>query len=186
MGVAFRTLLNAVSATAMVAAFLLLPRLSLPFPSFAMSVFWAPLTEGKTSMPFLISSPRIKKTLRAPAEATAAKGTSRVRIVRVPGERCFKRGTSELRPRATEQEAETARKYDWMRVEVEREVDLLALALLMATLSDWLVICQRRVPVVLRPGVSMPAVTTRLEMTKQDIRKGRKTGWPVSVIDQLL
>ena len=26
----------------------------------------------------------------------------------------------------------------------------------------------------------MPAVTMRLEMTKQDMRKGRKTGWPVS------
>lgn len=33
-----------------------------------------------------------------------------------------------------------------------------------------------------RLGVSMPAVTTRLEMTKQDMRKGRKTGWPVSGI----
>jgi hypothetical protein len=31
-----------------------------------------------------------------------------------------------------------------------------------------------------RLGVSMPAVTTRLEMTKQDMRKGRRTGWPVS------
>jgi len=29
-------------------------------------------------------------------------------------------------------------------------------------------------------GVSIPAVTTRLEMTKQDIRNGRKTGSPVS------
>jgi hypothetical protein len=58
----------------------------------------------------------------------------------------------------------------------------LALALLMATLSDWFVICQRRVPVVLRLGVSMPAVTMRLSITKQDMRKGRKTGWPVSVV----
>lgn len=33
----------------------------------------------------------------------------------------------------------------------------------------------------LRLGVSIPAVTMRLEMTKQDMRKGRKTGWPVSV-----
>ena len=32
-----------------------------------------------------------------------------------------------------------------------------------------------------RPGVSIPAVTTRLEITKQDMRKGRKTGSPVSV-----
>jgi len=31
-----------------------------------------------------------------------------------------------------------------------------------------------------RLGVSMPAVTTRLEVTKQDMRKGRRTGWPVS------
>lgn len=31
-----------------------------------------------------------------------------------------------------------------------------------------------------RPGVSMPAVTTRLEITKHDMRKGRKTGSPVS------
>ena len=33
-------------------------------------------------------------------------------------------------------------------MEVERGVDLLALAELMATLRDWFVICQRRVPVV--------------------------------------
>lgn len=31
-----------------------------------------------------------------------------------------------------------------------------------------------------RFGVSMPAVTTRLVRTKQDIRHGRKTGCPVS------
>ena len=31
---------------------------------------------------------------------------------------------------------------------MERGVDLLALALFMATFRDWLVICQRRVPVV--------------------------------------
>lgn len=33
-------------------------------------------------------------------------------------------------------------------MEVERGVDLLALALLIATLRDWLVICHKRVPVV--------------------------------------
>lgn len=33
-------------------------------------------------------------------------------------------------------------------VEVDRGVDLLALALLMATFSDWLVICHNNVPVV--------------------------------------
>ena len=84
---------------------------------------------------------------------------------------------------------------------MDRGVDLLALALLMATLRDWLVICQRRVPVVCHlvslrlsyryqlfwgkstcsPGVSMPAVTTRFDITKHDMRKGRKTGLPVSV-----
>ena len=53
-----------------------------------------------------------------------------------------------LRPRATEQEAETARRYDFTIVEVERGVDLLALAELMATLRDWFVICQSSVPVV--------------------------------------
>ena len=79
-------------------------------------------------------------------------------------------------------------------------VDLFALALLMATLRDWLVICQRSVPVVYgelvradsvrmrgkctwRPGVSMPAVTIRLEMTKHDIRNGRNTGSPVSIVE---
>ena len=31
-----------------------------------------------------------------------------------------------------------------------------------------------------RPGVSIPAVTTRLERTKHDMRKGRNTGSPVS------
>lgn len=103
---------------------------------------------GKTSIPCLISSPRIRKTLRAPAEATAANGTSRVRIVFAPGESLFKRGTTALRPSATEQEADTARKYDLTIVEVDIWVDLLALALLMATFRDWLVICQRSVPVV--------------------------------------
>lgn len=34
---------------------------------------------------------------------------------------------------------------------------------------------------MLRFGVSMPPVTIRFERTKQDIRKGRKTGRPVSV-----
>jgi hypothetical protein len=33
-----------------------------------------------------------------------------------------------------------------------------------------------------RPGVSIPAVTTRLERTKHDMRKGRNTGSPVSGI----
>jgi hypothetical protein len=123
----------------------------------------------------------MRKTLSTPALATAAKGTRRVSTVRVVGLRDLRRGTRALRPSATEQEAETARRYDWVSCEVDRGVDLLALALLMPTLRDWFVICQRRVPVVRRPGVSMPAVTMRLQITKQDMRKGRKTGWPVSV-----
>ena len=110
IGVEFRTRLTAVSPTASVAAFLLLPRLETSLPSFARVDFWSWLRQGKTSMPCLISSLRMRKTFRAPAEATAAKGTRRVRIVFVAGERAFKRGTRALRPRATEQEAETARK----------------------------------------------------------------------------
>ena len=31
------------------------------------------------------------------------------------------------------------------------------------------------------PGVNIPAVTIRFEKTKHDMRKGRKTGSPVSV-----
>lgn len=148
MGVAFSTLLKAVSVTAMVAAFLLLPRLSKAFSSFSCSAVWDRLRYGKTSMPRLISSPRMRKTFNAPAEATAAKGTRRVRIVLVAGERRLSRGMRAFRPRATEQDAETASKYDLMIAEVDRGVDLLALALLMPTLRDWFVICQRSVPLV--------------------------------------
>ena len=36
-----------------------------------------------------------------------------------------------------------------------------------------------------RPGVSMPAVTMRFDVTNQDIPKGRKTGRPVSSIISL-
>jgi hypothetical protein len=115
----------------------------------------------------------------------------------VAGLTCFNRGTRALRPRATEHDAPTARKYDCVILETDKGVDLLALALLIATLRDWLVICQSRVPVVCkgvsygfkeiyrehtpRPGVSMPAVTTKFDKTKHDIRNGRKTGSPVSV-----
>ena len=57
----------------------------------------------------------------------------------------------------------------------------MALALLIATLRDWLAHCQASVAGVERFGVSMPAVTTRFERTKEDMRKGRRTGRPVSV-----
>lgn len=147
-GVALRTLLNAVSPTASVAAFLLFPRLwiSKLFP--ALWALASLLRTRYTSIPFLISSPRIRKTFSAPADATAAKGTRRERSVRTVGDTCFNRGTAALRPRATEQDADTARRYDLARVEVGRGVDLLAFALLMATLRDWLVICQSRMPVI--------------------------------------
>lgn len=63
---------------------------------------------------------------------------------------------------------------------VESGVVLFAFELLIATFKDWLATCQAMVPVVERLGVSMPAVTTKFEMTKQDIRNGRNTGSPVS------
>ena len=148
MGVELSTLLRAVSPTAIVAAFLLFPRLCTCNPFFSFCAFSSSLRVGKTSIPCRISSPRIRNTLRAPADATAAKGTSRVRVVFAAGERRLRRGTIALRPRATVQEAETAKRYDFTIVGVERGVDLLALALLMPTLRDWLVICQRSVPVV--------------------------------------
>jgi hypothetical protein len=78
----------------------------------------------------------MRNTFRAPADATAAKGTRRPRISFVEGETRFRRGTRALRPSATEQEAVTASKYDCAIWEVERGVDLLAFALLIATLSD--------------------------------------------------
>jgi hypothetical protein len=88
----------------------------------------------------------MRKTFRALALATAAKGTRRDRMRRVLGEMLLRRGTRAFRPRAVEQEAETAMRYDWAIWEVERGVDLLAFALLIATLRDWFPICQRRVP----------------------------------------
>ena len=136
IGVEFSTLLNAVSPTANVAAFLLFPRLWISDPSVSFCAFSSSLKVGKMSIPCLISSPRIRKTLRAPADATAANGTSRVNMVFAPGESLFNLGTTALRPRATEHEAETASRYDWTSVDVDRGVDLLALALLIATLRD--------------------------------------------------
>jgi hypothetical protein len=49
-------------------------------------------------------------------------------------------------PNATPQEALTAMRYDLMIVCVESGVDLFAFALLIATLSDWFVICHPSVP----------------------------------------
>lgn len=135
-GVELRTRLKAVSPTANVAAFLLFPRLCTCDPSFSFCVFSSSLRVGNTSIPCRISSPRIRNTLSAPADATAANGTSRVRVVFAVGDRRFSRGTIALRPSATEQEADTAKRYDFAIVGVERGVDLLALALLMPTLRD--------------------------------------------------
>ena len=108
IGVEFSTRLSAVSPTANVAAFLLLPRLGISEPLFSLCVFSSSLNVGYMSIPWRISSPRIRNTLRAPADATAAKGTSRVRTFFAPGDRRFSRGTVAFKPRATEQEAETA------------------------------------------------------------------------------
>ena len=52
----------------------------------------------------------------------------------------------------------------------------------MATLSDWLATCQPAVPAMPMPGVSIPAVTTKLEKMKADMRKGKRTGSPVSAL----
>ncbi len=77
----------------------------------------------------------------------------------VLGETLLRRGTSALRPSATEHEAETAMRYDLPICDMERGVDLLELALLMATLSDWLAICHRRVPVVYQLVSALSAVS---------------------------
>jgi hypothetical protein len=78
----------------------------------------------------------MRKTFKALALETAAKGTRRPRIRRVLGFMFLRRGTRAFRPRATEHDAETAIKYDFAICDTERGVDLLALALLIATLSD--------------------------------------------------
>lgn len=115
------------------------------------------------------------------------------------GDKPFMRGTRAFRPSATPHDAVTAVKYDWTIADVGMGVDLFALEKLIPTLSDWLVICHARVPAVWvalvrpsslrsdvnqfltpRPGVSIPAVTTKLDRTKHDMRNGKKTGKPVS------
>ena len=118
IGVAFSTRETAVSPTANVAALRLLPKLcvfvsvastSSPKEFVSFSSASCPCTtprscgtpreeDGKTSIPRLISSPRIKNTFNAPALATAANGTNRVSIVRVEGDIERRRGTKLLRP----------------------------------------------------------------------------------------
>ena len=181
IGVELMTRESAVSPTASVAAFLLLPRDCSSWPLCSRFVRVASASDGKTSMPFRISSPRMRNTFSAPALATAANGTRRPSVILAAGLSDLSLGTRAFRPRATLQLAPTARKYDWTMVEVEMGDDLFAFDELMATLSDWLVICQPRVPMVERFGVSIPAVTTKFDRTKDDMRKGRKTGSPVSV-----
>lgn len=51
-----------------------------------------------------------------------------------------------FRPRATDQETDTAVIYDFAIVEYGSGLDLLALALLMATFRDWFMICQKMIP----------------------------------------
>lgn len=136
IGVAFSTRLIAVSPTASVAAFLLRPSdlySSSPLSTFCFS---SSVKTGKTSMPWRISSPRIRNTLSTPALATAAKGTRRLATIFALGERLFSRGTRALRPNATPHEAVTAVKYDLTMVDVDSGVDLFAFEKLMPTLSD--------------------------------------------------
>lgn len=180
IGVAFNTLEIAVSPTARVAAFLLLPNGSSGWLASSRFCFVASDSLGKTLMPCLISSPRIKKTLSTPALATATKGTSLPSVVRAAGLNRLRRGTIEFKPTATPQLAPTAVKYDCTMVDVDMGVLLFALEKLIPTLRDWFATCHAIVPVLDRLGVSIPAVTTRLESTKQDIRNGRNTGSPVS------
>jgi hypothetical protein len=104
-----------------------------------------------------------------------------------------------LRPSATPHEAPTAWNYDLTIVDVASGVVLFAFEKLIATLSDWLAICQPSVPAIYdtlashsppgyqcrqrrtpSPGVSMPPVTIKLESTKLDMRNGSSTGSPVS------
>lgn len=129
IGVALNTLLAAVSPTARKAAFLLLPKDSgsLVSPSFL---------GKKTSIPDRISPPLIRKTLTTPADATAAKGTSRVRTILVDGLTLFSRGTIALRPSATPQDAATAMPNEVARSLFVSGEDLLAFDVLMATLRD--------------------------------------------------
>ena len=139
IGELFSTLLTAVSDTARVAAFLLLPNDATEdsdLPSAASFSLSESESTGYTSIPCLISSPRIKNTFNAPALATAANGTNLERIIFVDGLTRFNRGTRALSPRATEQDAPTAKKYDCAILETDSGVDLLALALLIATLRD--------------------------------------------------
>jgi len=90
----------------------------------------------------------MRKTLTTPADATAAKGTSRVKIILVEGLTLFNLGTIAFRPSATPQDAATAMPNEVARSLFVRGEDLLAFDVLMATLSDWLAICQSNVPVV--------------------------------------
>ena len=136
MGAALKTLLAAVSPTASVAAFFDFPTLSTSLPDFSLSAIWEVDSAGKISMPFRISSPRMRKMFSTVALATAAKGTRRPKVMRVLGEMLLRRGTRALRPSATEQDAETATKYVFTRSEVVNGEDLLALAELIPTLRD--------------------------------------------------
>lgn len=136
IGVALRTRLSAVSPTASVAAFLLLPNGFTSRSPVSTFPFSSSDKTGYTSMPCLISSPRIRKMFSTPALATAAKGTNRPAISFAFGESRFRRGTRAFNPRATPHEALTAKQYDFIMVWVESGVDLFALEKLIPTLSD--------------------------------------------------
>lgn len=124
IGVEFMTRENAVSLTANVAAFRDFPRL---LGSPLLSSLLCSASAGKMSMPCLISSPLMRKTFKAPADATAAKGISLLNVVLAVGLSRFNLGTTAFKPNATPHDADTARAYDVTSVSVLRGDVLLAL-----------------------------------------------------------
>lgn len=146
IGVALSTLLTAVSPTARIAAFLLLPKLSAGPPSLLSSSACA-FFNGNTSIPAAISPPRINPTLTIPADTTAANGTSLPSTIFIPGvtprptflpsttSATFKFATNFPSPTATPQLALTASTKLVPSCVIDSGEDLLAFAELMQTLS---------------------------------------------------
>ena len=129
------TRLAAVSVTALAAATLLRPSGSASMLSLWTSAS-VPTGEARnTSIPDRSSPPRISRTFRKPAEATAAKGVSRPKAVLVAGEKRRRVGMSLFSPRAVPHETVTAARYDTLSWRVEMD-ELVALAMLIPALTD--------------------------------------------------
>ena len=95
-------------------------------------------------MPRRISSPCMRKMFSAPADATATKEQGDQVSCNIRGE-ALQAATIAFRPSATKQEAETGMNSSLLESRLGGR-GLLALGLLMATLRDWFMICQERVP----------------------------------------